>query len=412
MCGIGFGIPMTTMSAFMKPLIVSLQATATEVTLYFTIVTLASIPAVIVGPRFLKRNAPLTIAVCGIAVAVALVALAMAPSVPMVWVAAVVVGLFYPTASTLSAPILIANWFKKASGTFMGLAMAFTGVGSAILVPVVAGIIQNVGWQTALAGLGVAYAICIVVAGLFLVRYQPAQGVLAYGELPSEADGEEPGAPVSKSLPGVCYKDIFKMPAFYVLAVCLFIAGFASIINQQINTIAQFSGFDVATAAFVVSCMSLGNVVGKLMLGAIKDKTSGAVSGLVGGVCMIVGIGCFLAGISNGSSVIMYVGGAVCGLGSCLGTMACPLYAMDTFGPKEYGTILGTVSIFITAGNAIASPVVSSFYDTTGSYNGALVLLIVCTAVLIPLGFAAVKMGRSKWARSEADSPAKETISE
>lgn len=398
MCGIGFGIPMTTMSSFMGPMIKSLGASATEVTLYFTCVTFASIPAVIIGPRILKKNAGATVAVCGVVVGLAFVVLSLAPSVQMIWVVGVVVGLFYPLASTLSVPIIIANWFKKASGLIMGIAMAFTGVGSAILVPIVANIIAGAGWQTTMLGMGAAYAVAVALTGALLVRFAPEPlGLLPYGA--TETDAAAPDVK-SAALPGVSYKDIFRMPAFYLLAGCLLLAGFASIINQQLNTIAQLSGFAVGAAALMVSCMSLGNVVGKLILGAIKDKTSGAVSGLFGAVCMVAGMVCFLVGIGNGNEAVMYAGAVVCGLGSCLGTMACPLYALDTFGPREYGTILGTVSVFVTFGNAIASPIVSSFYDASGSYAGALIALIACTVVLVPLGFAAVKLGQAKWKKA------------
>lgn len=407
MCGIGFGIPMTTMSAFMKPMIVSLQASATQVTLYFTFVTLASIPAVIIGPRLLEKNASLTVTICGIATGVAFVLLAVAPSVEMVWFAAVVVGLFYPTASTLSAPILVANWFRKSTGLFIGIAMAFTGVGSAILVPIVAGYIESTGWQNTLLAIGVIYVIVIAITGLFFVRYEPMKmGLLPYGATAEEMMREKEEADKGKAtLPGVKYKEIFRMPAFYMLAICLLLAGFASIINQQINTIAQLSGFAVGAAALVVSLMSLGNVAGKLILGQIKDKASGAVSGLFGAICMIVGMALFILGISNSSVMFMYVGAVVCGLGSCLGTMACPLYVFDTFGPREYGTILGTVTVFVTAGNALGSPAVSAFYDATGSYVGALIMLIVCTVIVVPLGFAAVKFGQRCWKNARASEP-------
>lgn len=395
MCGIGFGIPMTTMSAFMGPMIKSLGASATEVTLYFTCVTFASLPAVVIGPRILKKNAAVVVAICGVVVGLAFVVLSLAPSVPAIWGVGVIVGLFYPLASTLSVPIIVANWFKKASGLFMGIAMAFTGVGSAILVPIVAGVIADFGWQTTLCGMGVAYAVVVAVTGAAFIRFAPEPlGLLPYGFNAAQVSS---GKKSQGEQMGVSYKDIFRMPAFYLLAACLLLAGFASIINQQINTIAQLSGFAVGAAALMVSCMSLGNVAGKLILGAIKDRASGAVSGLFGAVCMVAGMVCFLVGIGTGGETIMYVGAVVCGLGSCLGTMACPLYVLDTFGPREYGAILGTVSVFVTFGNAIASPVVSSFYDATGSYFGAIVALIACAVVLVPLGFAAVKLGQSKW---------------
>lgn len=402
MCGIGFGIPMTTMSAFMKPMIVSMGSTATGITLYFTILALASIPCVVIGPRFLKRNAAATVAVCGAVSGAAIMLIALLPSVPMVWFGAVLVGLTYPMCSTLAAPILVSNWFRKGTGVFMGIAMAFTGVGSAILVPIMTGIIGGVGWQNAMLGMGAAYAVIVIATGLLLVRFEPAAlGLLPYG-LKEGADAGAAASADVAALPGMAYKSIFKTAAFWLMVLCLLLVGFTGCINTQINTIAQLSGFSAVVAGFVVTGMSLGNVFGKLILGALKDKFSGAVAGLFGAATAVIGIVLFLFGIGGGGDVPMIAGGFICGLGSCLGTMAGPLFVLDAFGPREYGTILGTMSVFTTVGLALGAPIVSSFYDIGGSYTGALITLLVCFVLIVPLVFASIKSGQAIWKKGKA----------
>ncbi len=398
MCGIGFGIPMTTMSAFMKPMIVSMGSSATGITLYFTILALASIPCVIVGPRFLKKNAAATVAACGAVTGIALLLISLMPSVPMVWAAAILVGLTYPMCSTLAAPILISNWFHKGAGTFMGVAMAFTGVGSAFLVPIVTGFIADMGWQGAMQGMAIAYLIIMVVVGLACARFEPmAMGVLPFGAAAEKLQtfGDEKTG-ISK-LPGMEYKAIFRTIPFWVMAICLLLVGFTGSVNTQINTIAQLSGFTAVVAGFVVTGMSLGNVIGKLVLGALKDKFSGTVASLFGVICAVAGVVMFLVGIGGAGDMVMIAGGFICGLGSCLGTMAGPLFVLDTFGPREYGTILGTMSVFTTIGLALGAPIASSFYDIGGSYIGALVAYIVCFIVIVPCVFVAVKAGQRIW---------------
>lgn len=404
MCGIGFGGGMTCMSLFMAPMIQAFEAPVTSVTLFFTIATLLCIPAVIIGPRVLAKNASITTGVCGLFMGFSYILIAMAPSLVTLYAAAVIFGLAYPMATTVMAPIIIDKWFYKKQGTLVGVAIACVGITSAILSPILTALIASAGWQTALMTLGALIAVVVGGCGFLLIRFDPLDmGILPYGVTQESIDAMRQSSgkgDESVALLGLTYKEFFKSPLVILLALALLFAGLTACINQQANTIVQFSGFSASIAGLVVTAASIGNIVGPLLLGWVRDKFGSTATSVCGVTIMVIGFACFLGAMASANAALLYVGGFVCGVGTCLGTMAGPLFTMDAAGPREYGPILGTLSVFVTVGNAIAAPIVSGIFDMSGSFFGSIVLLIVLAIAIAPLSLGSIRGLHKKWDRS------------
>ena len=396
---VAFGGGITTISLFMSSFITTLETPVTSVTLFFTLMMLGSIIPSILGPRILKKNVSVSVAVSGTIIGLMYIVLSKALSLPMIWVAGVVVGLVFPMATILMAPIVVTNWFFKRQGFFMGLVLACTGLGSAVLSPIFTALIAALGWQSALMILGILIAVVSIVCGALLIRYDPVpMGLLPYGADVQDVVGASAEADAGvKELPGIPSAGIFKLPAFWFIMAAMLFVGVATCINQQANTIVQMSGFAAATAGIVVSCQSMGNIVGKLLMGWVRDRTNGAIACLVGAIPMAVGFACYVVGVMMDADIVMIVGGVIEGIGCCLGTIAPPLYVLDAFGPREYGNIYGIVSVSGVIGNALGAVVVSGIFDVAGSYIPALVLLIIVSIVFVPLGFAGVRGGQRIW---------------
>ena len=397
LAAMGFGMPMTVFSVFVTPLVAYLDTKVTVVMLYYTLATAFQVIPLLLVPRLMKRiDLVCIIAVAGVVLGLAFVLLALIPCVGMVWLAGALVGLSCATSSILVIPVIISNWFIKKQGTFMGVSLAFSGVGSAVMSPIISAAIQNHGWQTAMIALGVLVAVLIVVSALFLVRTAPASvGLQPFGANDALESDDVSGD--GEKACGVLYKDIFRMPAFWILACMFVLVGFVSILTTQANTIVQSSGFSAAVAGVVVSCTSIGAICGKLILGWVADKKNAAVMGLVDAVFLWIALACYVAGILSGTVALMYCAGFFGGMAAASATMAGPMFTKDAFGTREYGSIYGTIMLFGTAGSALAAPVFSLFYDLGGSYIGALVMLAVLAVVFVPLGFAGVRSGRKSW---------------
>ena len=80
-----------------------------------------------------------------------------------------VLGLAMPCIATLTVPTLLGNWFgKKQRGKVLGIAAAFTGVGTFCWAPLFTMILQNLGWQTAYQINAALIIVCLVPWTLFV----------------------------------------------------------------------------------------------------------------------------------------------------------------------------------------------------------------------------------------------------
>lgn len=400
MCAIGFGGVSTCFSLFVTPLVSELDTSVTSVSLFFVLMMAFGIPGAVIAPRLLEKNAGLASGVGGVIAGLGYLLVANVPSLPTLYVAAALMGFGSSFTTTLMAPILINNWFNVKQGTFVGVALAFTGIGGAILSPVVTGIIASNGWQFAMTALGCLIAVVVGGLGFLCIRYSPETcGCEPYGQAKAALSAEGAPAEVDDAFAkqGMSFKEFFRAPAAFLVMGAVLFAGFIACINQQANTICQLSGFTAVAAGLVVSCQSIGNVIGKLLLGAVRDRFGGPKAGLMGAFFAILGFCCMIAGVLGQAETLMFAGGFICGLGSCLGTMAAPLFTMDAAGPREYGNILGVVSVFGAIGAAVGTVVVSALYDASGSYVSALVVLAVLAVAIVPFAFAGIKGLQKKW---------------
>ena len=77
------------------------------------------------------------------------------------YVAGAVLGVAAAFAFLLPAPVMIGNWFKKKAGLAMGIAMACSGIGGAVMNPLGGALIQSLGWRPTYAVLALIAAVLV-----------------------------------------------------------------------------------------------------------------------------------------------------------------------------------------------------------------------------------------------------------
>lgn len=406
--GTAFTLPLTCFSVFVPPLIGMLQASVTQITLYFTLLSIGAIFSCIFGPRLLRINASAVVTIAAIIMGGGYIALATAPSVATVWVAGLLSGLCYPLTSSLLIPILINNWFAKNQGTFVGIAFAMVGIFGAIFSPIFTAIIQTTGIKSALIVMGVIIIVVIGLIGLFLVRLSPlAMGILPWGATQEEAqkiaagNSAGPMKGANANLPGFEFKQIFSSPAFYLTVFACICFGFVGTMNTQLNTIVQVSGFDPVVAGIVVSALSVGMFIGKILNGAIKDRAGATVSILSACIIGIIAFISLACAIVYANVYLLYVAAFLAGFCTCLANVAPPLVTADTFGPKDYANILGVMTAMVNAGMAIATPIFASVFDSTGSYMPIIIAVIAVVVIELIACSCGIRQGQKFWKKPQ-----------
>ena len=188
-----------------------------------------------------------------------------------------------------------------------------------------------------------------------------------------------------------------KMPLFWVTGVALFLGGVALMgVQQCFPTSMQLDfGLSASVAGNAVSIHMVFICAGKLVMGWLYDRFDQKVGILYSSLMAVVGILLLLMPGMGTATAYLF---AVCfGLGNMSSTVTSTALTSGIFGLRDYGTIYGFISMFMTGGMSISPVIASAIFDTSGSYRGAwylfLGVMVVSAAMLC---YAATKGKRNR----------------
>lgn len=355
-----------------------------EFTLYFTIVNLTMTVTLGLWGKLLSKldlrvALSAAVALCGVGCA----AMGLCQAVWQFYICGVLIGAGVAPLIYLSVPTLINAWCVKKVGFFVGLCMAFTGIGGVIFNPVGTALINAgaEGWRTAYLVFGALILVGTLPFTLFVVRSKPAdKGLLPYGADELVVDSESV-APVAAAT-GMPAAQAMKTPAFIALAafcglitlnqtIYQFLASYASSFESTLPAIAAASGV-VASAAMA------GQAIGKVLLGIINDKSVK--------LGIFVGIGAGVLGVSlmwllPSQLALLLAGAFLFGVVYAMTTVQTPLLVRTVFGSADYTNIYSRVSIVGSLAGAFAAVLWGLVCDSAGGYPLMFILGYVCMTI-------------------------------
>jgi MFS family permease len=292
------------------------------------------------------------------------------------------------TGLSASAPIgaAVANWFVRRRSLAMGLLMCGGGLGG-FAASGLGVLIAAYGWRATMD----IIAVIVLVTGLptaAVMRHRPQP----YGLRP---DGDPPGAAplrqASKFAQARAARVNFQprqalaTRAFYIMALMF---GLRQLTTNgallHLPALMVDRGYPLETAALIAGLVALMSVPGRLFCGWLGDRMDQR----------FVLAGCFL--LLSGSTAVLALGSSLGHLVvfvTCYGVSyggSVPLtmsMVADYFGQRWYGTIYG-LSQFAMMWGSIAGPMLAGYaFDTAGSYEMALHVFTVASAVGLLLCF-------------------------
>ena len=362
-------------------------------TLYFSVLNIMMMLTLPLAGNHLSRlDARKVLSGATILAGVGLIGMSFGTSMPWFYVCGAVLGFGMAPLIYMAVPTLINNWCVKKVGFFVGLCMAFTGIGGVIFNPIGTAIIQSgpEGWRLAYRVFGLIVLIGTLPFTLFVVRSKPEdKGLLPYGadEVAESASQQAPAAVVE----GVPANVAMKTPAFFALAIFCgiitlnqtiyqFLASYATSFGDTIPAIAAASGV-VASAAMA------GQAIGKMLLGIINDKSVklGIVFGLACGV-----VGVLLMWFIPSPLAVLLVGAFLFGIVYAMTTVQTPLLVRSVFGSADYTNIYSRISMVGAIMSAFAAVFWSFVIDSPGGFPLMFIGGIVCMAVCLVSSFFAL----------------------
>lgn len=292
----------------------------------------------------------------------------------------------------IPVPMLINNWFVKSKGVALGLAACFANIVPAIGNPIITAQIAVHGWRDVRLFMGICFAVVVIPLILIFVRKFPKdKGMMAWGE-GEVINNAAPVQTAAKS--GVSSQRALKSVAFWLAIVSVIAIVSCATINQRIASLATARGFDPVAIGMAASIIMVGAVLGKFILGFIRDKTNSPV--VTGLCCAAFGlIGCLLfLTVGTNSVAMFYTSILIYGFGYAGLTVVPPIVVEAAFGGKNFSQIYANVSVATCAASSITSYLYAAIIDKTGGYEGCFILAMVFYAIFAICVPLIVKFGQ------------------
>lgn len=295
------------------------------------------------------------------------------------WVSGVIIGCGIGFVGFGMIPLLMNSWFKKKFTAAVGIAYAANGLGGFVFTLIIGRLIGAMGYQTTYIVIAVA-TFLISMPGVFLLRSKPADkdlfpyGISSAEELELANKKDDP-----LKMPGLMFKDALKRPVFWLMVVALLIMLFGCNLQTQMTNLAYSIGFSVANATVVSALVMLGNIPGRILIGALIDKFNAKVGYTYAGLCGVLSIVCFL--LSGVSGAFVYIGAFLFGNFFPITAFGPSVLLPTVVGRKDYGTIQSYVATLSTIVGIFASTIFGAVYDASGTYATILYVFVIGLAV-------------------------------
>ena len=274
------------------------------------------------------------------------------------------------------------KWFHSSRrGLIVGLVVAGYGAAAVYISPLADYLITHYGLTGSFVGLGMFFAVMVVIAGQLLTP--PPPGYVAPAPI-----GEQ-GANAPRSGSDFTAKQVLRTWQFYALVflfVCSAQSGLIVIANAKslLTDAAGKSGFFAENAWLLATFVGVMNALGRVGTGRYSDRVGRlnayAINGLVSTLCLLAAP--WVIAEKNVFFLFAIIGVMAWQYGGTLAVM--PAVTADYYGPKNLGLNYGLV--FTGWGAAFLIPLLAgSIQKQTGRWDGAFYLSagLLVAAVLV-----------------------------
>lgn len=309
----------------------------------FSVGALVSAGAAIVVGRWIDRRGPRAVMTAGsVAGALALVAVALAPSLPLFYAAWAVAGVaqaatFYPPAFAA-----LTGWYADDSPERRVRALTAVtlagGFASTVFAPLTAALLAHLTWR----------GTYLVLAALLAVVTVPLHALALTPRWSGRSAADEPQDRAADHV-----RRVLTSGRFVLLAVVVPLAGFG-LYACTINLVPLLTGRGVSlsTAALGLGLTGVGQVTGRVFFGPLARRTSPA--GRACGAIVLGSVGVLALAALPGPAGLLLAVAVLAGAGRGMHTLLQASAVSDRWGTRAFGRINGVFSAPMTLAVALA----------------------------------------------------------
>lgn len=388
---IGSGLIVNSYGILMKPISASQNISITQMSLAYSARILCGAFATQLCGTLLKRiNSKLYFTIMSIGFGLCAVGFSVSSIFPQFVVLAAILGIFLGLGVYMVMPLICNEWFEEPS-RYIGIAGAMSGLSGIIFSPILALIIENLGWRMGYAFVGTCCFLIMLPCGLFLIRYSPKD--LNMKPLPVSPKDKTADTNLPTVSPSVSYtfKEAIRMPQFYTLAFLIALMPILSVAyNNHFPTMMSVKGFSTTISASLFSVVSAGNVIVPITLGVIIPKI-GIKKSLTTYLCIgFIGIlGILIIPSSNPLVIAPF---AFLTAFARLDLIGSPLLIRDAFGSEHYTDIYPRLQVISYFTGSLVVSLFGILYDTANNYTPCYLLILIAIVISILLISATLRI--------------------
>jgi MFS family permease len=294
------------------------------------------------------------------------------------YISGVLIGVSGAFVFLVPGPVFINNWFAERSGFAMGLMGFIMGIGSAIIAPICATLIDTFAWREAYRMLAVISLCLSLPWTLFVIRFKPEEkGMRPYGW----HEGMQDIVAESKSAPGVPAEKALKTLPFLILFIACGAGSLYGGFQSNLSNAALSWGYTTMFGAVMIASGTLFKLLFPV-IGWIADRIGAYKTAY--SYCLFVMIG--MVGLFfHSNEVLIIISVFLFAFQSINMKMLIPLLIRETFGRKNFAKLYSYVQIGVGVIGAPAAPIVGFFYDLNGNYQGAFIYGFCLAATILVL---------------------------
>ena len=294
-------------------------------------------------------------------------------------------GVTVAATTLIPAQTVITLWFNEKRGRAMGFTLMGIGLGGMVLTPLVAWLIQEVGWRGTYRVSALAILVLTLPPVLLFLKNKPSD----IGEVPDGRAAAGAGAGEVHVPTGIPARRAVRTSAFWLLFFTYLLQVYVmSAINVNTTAFAEGVGYTPLVAPLFMAFAVGISVPGRFISGWLTDRIAPqllmAAAGLLLGSSAVA---LHLLVIEFGviGYLPIWIFGFLQGLGIAAATVVLPILVGRCFGDLEFGKIQGLVMAGFAVGVIFGGPSAAKIFDTTGSYAWAFVLCAVGGAISVVL---------------------------
>jgi len=261
---------------------------------------------------------------------------------------------------------VVGAWFDKRRTAALGVAVTGVGLGTLIVAPLAAALIDHFGWRQTYAIFGVGSAVGLMGCGFLTPR--------------------PPSSVEQRSKMRIT--ELVKVPVFgYMYFAGFFITLALFVPFVFLASYARARGVDEVAAASLVGIIGGASIAGRLGFGALGDKISRV--HLYQSTFIIVASSFLIWLFAAHSFTLLMVFAVLLGSGYGGFIVLSPAVAVEIFGLVGLGTILGATYTAAGVGGLLGPTLAGYLIDQTGGFAAAIIAAMIFASVgfllLIPV---------------------------